>query len=195
MITSLDLKFRIPDDMLGIVVEKRNPAPKEGESLQLYIPILMPNIQKTIPTKQINTVNFGLKLFLNDARCRPRSSVILKSQNYLTGYLEKNSVWKNDTAYNIKERPLTNDDNYEITTKSKAVTKTDTDTNTKVTASPAGVNVSVDTDVDVNVDVEVDVRLYEKYKEYYTTGGEKVECYPPNGKLSKLVFNNNKYLN
>ena len=34
----------------------------------------------------------------------------------------------------------------------------------------------------------------EEYKTYYTEGNEKVSCYAPNGKLSKLLFNNDMYI-
>lgn len=165
MITSLDLNFEIPDSMLGIVVERKNPAPKEGESLQLFIPILMPNLNKTIPVKLTNFINKGSKLFLNDISCRPKSKVLIKTQNYLTGYLEKNSEWINASTSEIKNRALENSDGYNI--------------------SATGTTSEGD---------QVFINLYEVYKTYYTIGGEKVDCYAPNGKLSKLLFNNEKYL-
>ena len=165
MISSLDLNFDVLSNMLGIVVEKKNPAPSEGESLKLYIPVLMPNINQSIPTTTQKFLNKGSKLFLNNAECRPASKVLLNTQNYLTGYLERNSEWVNSYTSEIKDRELENSDNYKI-----SIIGTD---------SRGG---------------SINAKLYEKYKSYYTVGGEKVECYAPNGKISKLLFNNDKYL-
>ena len=165
MISSLDLNVDVLSAMLGIVVEKKNPAPKEGETLQLYIPSFMPDIPQTIPTKSINFINKGIGLFLNDIECRPKCKTLLKTQNYLTGYLEKNSEWKNQNTSETNNRNLENSDGYKITASA-----------TDYIGRP------------------IDIKLYEKYKSYYTVGGEKVECYAQNGKFSKLLFNNDKYL-
>lgn len=165
MISSLNLNFDVTSEMLGFVVEKKNPAPKEGESLKLYIPVLMPNISQSLPTRFTKFINKGHKLFLNAAECRPSSRVILTTQNYLTGYLEKNSEWINSTTSELKDRELENIDGYRI----------------KVEA--------YDSDGE-----RVNVSLQEKYKTYYTEGGEKVDCYAPNGKLSKLLFNTDTYI-
>jgi hypothetical protein len=165
MISSFDLNFDVLSDMLGIVVEKKNPAPSEGESLKLYIPTLMPNIIQTLPTKNQKFLNRGNKLFLNDITCRPVSKVLLNTQNYITGYLEKNTEWVNSKTSEIKNRELENSDKYKI-----SIIGTD---------SYGG---------------SISAKLYENYKTYYTVGGEKVECYAPNGKFSKLLFNNDKYI-
>lgn len=165
MISSLELNFDVLSDMLGIVVEKKNPAPKEGETLQLYIPILMTNLPQSIPTKTSNFINKGTKLFLNDSECRPRCRTLLKTQNYITGYLEKNSEWVNSSTSDVKSRKMKNIDGYDI--------------NIEAVDSLGGA---------------VNINLYEEYKTYYTVGGEKVECYAPNGKFSKLLFNNDAYL-
>lgn len=165
MISSLDINFDILSNMLGIVVEKKNPAPSEGETLQLYIPSLLPNIQKTIPTKSVNFINIGPRLFLNAPDCRPRCRVLFKTQNYITGYLEKNSEWVNSSTSEIRTRNLKNDDGYTVTASGSD--------------SRGG---------------SITVQLHEKYKSYYTIGGEKVDCHAPNGRLSKLLFNNDKYL-
>ena len=164
MITSLDLKIDVLADMLGIVVEKKNPAPSEGESLQLYIPILMPNIQQSLPTKTSKIINKGNQLFLNAPKCRPASKQLLTTQNYLTGYLEKNSEWVNSSTSEIKDRELENSDNYKIT-----ISGND------------------------SLGGTITAKLYETYKSYYTVGGEKVDCYAPNGKFSKLLFNTDMY--
>lgn len=166
MISSLDLNFDVLSDMMGIVVEKKNPAPKEGETLQLYIPSIMPNISQSIPTKTVNFINKGTRLFLNDSECRPRCKTLLKTQNYLTGILENNSEWKNQSTSEIRSRKVENADGYSI--------------NVEGTDSVGG---------------SISINLYEEYKSYYTIGGEKVDCYAPNGKFSKLLFNNDKYFN
>lgn len=165
MISSLDLNFDVLSDMLGVVVEKKNPAPSEGESLKLYIPVLMPNINQSIPTINQKFLNKGNKLFLNDFECRPASKILLNTQNYITGYLEKNSEWVNSTTSEIKDRELENSYNYKIN--------------------------AIGTD---SYGENINIKLYERYKTYYTVGGEKVECYAPNGRFSKLLFNNDKYL-
>ena len=165
MISSLELNFDVLSDMLGIVVEKKNPAPKEGESLQLYIPSLMPNISQSIPVKYTKIINKGSRLFLNASDCRPISKTLLQTQNYLTGYMEKNSEWINSSASEIKNRELENSDGHKVD-----IIGTDS----------MGGNITIN--------------LYEKYKTYYTKGGEKVECYTTNGKFSKLLINTDKYI-
>jgi hypothetical protein len=165
MISSLNVNFDVLSEMLGIVVERKNPAPKEGETLQLYIPALMPELQKTIPTKSTNFINKGSKLFLNASECRPRCRVLLKTQNYLTGYMEKNSEWVNSSTSEVKSRQLENTDGYKI--------------------DVSGVD---------SQGGSISINLYETYKTYYTVGGEKVDCYAPNGKFSKLLMNNDMYL-
>lgn len=165
MISSLELNFDVSAEMLGIVVEKKNPAPKEGESLKLYIPVLMPNIQKSIPTTKNKYINKGSRLFLNASACRPTSKVLLNTQNYITGYLEKNSEWVNSTTSKVQRREFENTDGYKVD-----ISATDS----------YGRSINID--------------MYETYKSYYTAGGEKVDCFAPNGKLSKLLFNNDKYL-
>ena len=165
MITSFDLDIDVLSDMLGFVVEKKNPAPKEGESLQLYIPVLMPNISKSIPTNQNKVNNKGSKLFLNDSSCRPTSRILLTTQNYITGYVEKNSKWVNESTSEIGQRTVENADGYQL----------------KIEASDS-------------LGLPINISLYEEYKTYYTEGNEKVSCYAPNGKLSKLLFNNDMYL-
>ena len=165
MITSFELNFDVLSEMVGVVVEKKDPAPKEGETLKLFIPKLMPNIDKSIPVKSSNFINKGSKLFLNSSECRPRCRVLLKTQNYLTGYLEKNCEWNNVSNSKIGYRKLQNTDGYSIT--ASAVDYYGRD---------------------------ISIKLYENYKSYYTVGGEKVNCYAPNGKISKLLFNNDKYM-
>ena len=59
MISSLELKFDVLSELLGICVEKKDPAPKSGETLQIYIPSLMPKISKSIPTKKTTVSNKG----------------------------------------------------------------------------------------------------------------------------------------
>lgn len=165
MISSLDLNFDVLSNMLGIVVEKKNPAPSEGESLKLYIPVLMPDISQSIPTKNEKFLNKGNRLFLNAVDCRPASKILLNTQNYITGYLEKNSEWVNSYTSEVRDRELENSDNYKI-----RIVGTD------------------------SLGKNINAKLYETYKVYYTNSGEKVECYAPNGKFSKLLFNNDKYL-
>ena len=165
MISSLDLNFDITVNMLGIVVEKKNPAPKEGESLQLYIPLLMPDIHQSIPSKTTKFINKGNRLFLNASECRPVSKSLLTTQNYITGYMEKNSEWINASTSEIKNREFENIDGNKITIVGKD-----------------------------SIGGSITLNLYEDYKTYFTIGGEKVECYAPNGKISKLLFNTDKYL-
>ena len=165
MISSFEIDVDVLSDMMGIVVEKKNPAPSEGESLQLFIPILMSELHRSIPTKSTNFINKGVKLFLNASDCRPTCRTLLKTQNYITGYMEKNSEWINSSTSEVKSRQLENTDGYRI--------------------NATGVD---------SYGASIHVELNEMYKTYYTVGGEKVECYAPNGKFSKLLINNDKYL-
>ena len=80
------------------------------------------------------------------------------------GYLEKKSEWKNHNTSIVKSRKMENTDGYNISIKGND-----------------------------SLGGELNISLYEEYKSYYTVGGEKVECYAPNGKLSKLLFNNDIY--
>lgn len=164
MISAFDLSFDVTEEMMGVIVERLDPAPKEGDPVKIYIPVLMPNIDKSIPSVQKKVINRGSKLFLNANNCKPMSKPILTTQNYITGTMEKNTSWINEKTSRVHERPLENLDGYKIN-----IHGTDYDGRT------LSINVS------------------EQYREYYIAGGEKVNCYAPNGKLSKLLFDNDMY--
>jgi hypothetical protein len=169
MITSLELKMDVISELLGICVEKKDPAPKSGETLQIYIPTLMPNIAKSIPTKKNTVTNKGSKLFLNDPACRPPSKTTLTTQNYLTGKLARNHVWMREENSRIQTRDLVNPlDQGQLKVRYEA--------NCSVEGHP------------------VRIKFLEDYRVYYTIGEERIRCYAPNGKFSKLLFDDDKYI-
>ena len=168
MLTSLELKFDVISELLGICVQKKDPAPKSGETLQIYIPSLMPNITKSIPTKKNKVTNKGAKLFLNDSSCKPSSNSIITTQNYLTGKLARNCIWQRSENSRIKSRELVN----------------------SIDQGQLKVRYEAFCPVDGN---PVDIKFIEDYNEYYTIGNERITCYAPNGKFSELLFNDNKY--
>ena len=169
MITSLELKIDVKEDLLGICVEKKDPAPKFGETLEIYIPSLMPKITKSIPTKKTPVSNKGAGLFLNDPSCRPPSKTLLTTQNFLTGTLERNSEWKREENSRIETRDLEDivkEDGSRIKYEAKC----------ELDGSP------------------VNIKFIEEYKVYYTVGEERINCYMPSGKFSKLLFDDSTYL-
>jgi len=169
MLTSLELKLDVVSELLGICVEKKDPAPKWGETLKIYIPILMPNITKSIPTKKTPVSNKGSGLFLNDASCRPPSKTILNTQNFLTGKLARNHMWMREENSRIATRDLLN----------------------PVDQGQLKVRYEIECS---HEDCDVTLQLLEDYRVYYTVGEERIRCFAPNGKFSKLTFDDDKYV-
>lgn len=168
MLTSLELKFDVISELLGICVQKKDPAPKWGETLEIYIPTLMPKISKSIPTKKTPVSNKGSRLFLNDPACRPPSKNILTTQNFLTGKLARNHVWMREENSRIATRDLLNPlDQGQLKVRYEA--------HCTVHGHP------------------VDIKFLEDYRIYFTVGEERIRCYAPNGKFSKLIFDDDKY--
>ena len=156
MISPLQLPIDVEKDMPGIILEHIKPAPKEGEELKLYIPMLMTKITKGKPKTHI-VKSSGKQLFINDSSCRPAIHSVIKGQNYITCYAENGIVWRYATDKEIK---------YESPNDLSGYTS--------------------------NGD---SIYLIEKVREYFTVPDEKVTCYAPNGKLSKMLFNTDTYFN
>lgn len=100
MITNLKLPFDMNKNLLATSQEHRKSAPVVGESLKIYIPLLMINIDKyTGISNDIITSN-NYQSFLNDRNCRPKTQNIIKRQNYMTARLENNTNWITDNDIN-----------------------------------------------------------------------------------------------
>ena len=93
MITNLKLPFDMEKNFLAMSQEHRKNAPTIGESLKIYIPLLMLNIDKSnnVENNMISSNNY--QTFLNDSTCRPRTQNIINTQNYITAKLENNTSW------------------------------------------------------------------------------------------------------
>lgn len=93
MITNLKLPFDMEKNLLAFSQEHRKNAPVMGETLKVYIPLLMIDIEKGngIITSMANSGSY--QTFLNDNRCRPTTQNIIKTQNYITAKLENNTTW------------------------------------------------------------------------------------------------------
>lgn len=96
MISNLRLPFDMEKNLLALSQEHRKNAPVIGESLKIYIPLLMLNIDKNNNSicNLINQDNY--QIFLNDNECRPKIQNIIKTQNYLTAILQNNTTWITD---------------------------------------------------------------------------------------------------
>ena len=80
MITNLKLPFDMEKNFLAMSQEHRKNAPTIGESLKIYIPLLMLNIDKSnnVENNMISSNNY--QTFLNDSTCRPRTQNIINTQ-------------------------------------------------------------------------------------------------------------------
>ena len=96
MITNLSLPFDMEKKLLAFSQEHRKNAPVMGESLKIYIPLLMLNITQ-FDNGDRNKVSAGsYQTFLNDISCRPKVQNTIKTQNYITARLENNTSWITD---------------------------------------------------------------------------------------------------
>ena len=93
MITNLSLPFDMEKKLLAFSQEHRKDAPVMGESLKIYIPLLMLNITQ-FDNSDRNKVSAGsYQTFLNDISCRPKVQNTIKTQN-------NGICLKNDKRYN-----------------------------------------------------------------------------------------------
>ena len=93
MITNLKLPFDVEKNLLAFSQERRKNAPVMGESLKIYIPLLMLNINKSDDVSSGIVSPGSYQTFLNDNSCRPKTQTTIKTQNYITARLENNTSW------------------------------------------------------------------------------------------------------
>ena len=90
MLSSLTAEYDFTKETLSEIVEKTYEI-TPNSIVKVYIPTLMPNIQKGDPEISALETN-GYGVFKNDGSCRPAlTSQILKEQNYLEAKMQNNS--------------------------------------------------------------------------------------------------------
>jgi hypothetical protein len=84
----------------GFLVQDANTG---SDEFKLYIPKLMPSFSRNDPAK-VNWA-FNNNIFLNDAKCKPRTSTRIQTQNYVSVKRHFNRVFnaRADDDGNIKE--------------------------------------------------------------------------------------------
>lgn len=67
---------------------------RPGESIPMYIPIVMPDISNGTPRFETELTRGGL-IFANDNSCRPKVENKVKTQNFVSPTLENNNTFEN----------------------------------------------------------------------------------------------------
>ena len=104
MLSAFKYQFDIDQIMLSKITEKRSVAPKQGETLKLYVPALMQKLSMSVNPVPHNAACAGPGAFINDGACKPPAKSVIPAQSYITATMENNSRWKKVLPFRYKFR-------------------------------------------------------------------------------------------
>lgn len=90
-------KYSLPNgcdfekEFVGIVVDSPQRCTGAGDSLNLYIPALMVDIEKSIPFERVEGIGSTRTILINDSSCTPITKSHVKVSNYFKVTMENNS--------------------------------------------------------------------------------------------------------
>ena len=90
-ITKMNSKTFIDTNERGVTSKERPPV-SAGETMEIFIPKLMPYMNSGTPTIK-STITKGSMVFVNDSSCKPNVPTIVRSQNYISPKFENSASW------------------------------------------------------------------------------------------------------
>ena len=81
-ITKIQTKDFVQNVEVGNTLRRQRPV-NVGQTMEIFIPRLMPYIVKGSPVQQTVVTN-GNMVFANDASCKPNAPTIVRTQNYIS---------------------------------------------------------------------------------------------------------------